>query len=241
MPGLNFPRIVVELPLGIAGYPHLVKPDSYGSKMRSSGGDDKKETPKFKVRMMYAPEAVAGVREKLRPKMQEMLKAIGWEKLPVERMLEAIKDGTAYNDEREGNGNDRKPELDGLFFIDPSSQYKPDTRDAKRAKVSAAQIKGGDGIKALVQLVPHAFQGKKAIALRLLAVQLVQKNSGDADGWGSAFSEEDGYVAADGDDTTDPDPDAEGDAEDPPEDEEVDETPKPKRRKGGGGDAPSDY
>lgn len=202
-------RIVVVLPRATAAFPSLEKADPGPP---AKGG--KKPVPKFKVKSLFDADTDFTA---LNEKIKEAIAAEWGPKIKPAVVKSCIKDGDAENQAREDNGKDKVASWEGKFIIDAASQFKPECRDAKKNLIDASLIKGGDIIRAMVQLIPCEPNGRKTIGVRLLAVQLVEKKAG-GDGWGSGFEEEEGGFVADKDAA----PRSRGDDDVPPPGDESD-------------------
>ena len=114
-------------------------------------------------------------------------------------------------------------DFEGKVTLKAKSKFKPDLRDAKKNKLPGnVKIFSGDVVKSLLEPVAYESTetvregGKRktvtvyGVMFRLLAVQLIEKNSTGGNGYGDMFDEEDGY---EGDDSVD-DGEANEDADD---------------------------
>lgn len=179
-------RFIVTTPLAVASFPHLDKPDLFVGKGKKA--EDAK--PKYKTRLVFVEETDFA---KIEEKSLEAIRHEWGEKIKPAVVKSCIKSGDAINEDRANNGKDKIENIAGKMLIDASSIFQPDVVDAKKRPIAAKTVRGGDEIKAILELVPCEPSGKKTIGVRLLAVQLVNKRASDGSGWSSAFDEEEGY------------------------------------------------
>jgi hypothetical protein len=179
-------KIIVVTPRAVASYPHLVKPDLYQGKSKKPGDNNK---PKFKIKLVFDGDTDMS---EIDAKALEATRVEWGEKIKPAAVKRCYKDGTAWNEEREAEGKDKVESLEGKFFIDASTQYRPKVVDAKKRVINPALVRGGDVVKAILEMYPCEPSGKKTMGVRLLAVQLIEKNSSDGSGWADEFGEEEG-------------------------------------------------
>ena len=202
----NKKKITVVLPVGVARYPHLVKPDAF--KGKGAKGDD--QTPKFKLSIVWAKDVDLSVVDE---KIKEAVAAEWGPKAKPAAVRSFLKDGDDYNQKRDDNGKEIDEFLAGKVFVQASSKYRPQIVDAKNKTIKPGLIRGGDEVRAIIELVPCEPSGVRTIGTRLLAVRLVKKNN-NAEGWASEFgAEDDDAFEADEDDVSN------GDEPDEAEDE----------------------
>jgi hypothetical protein len=185
------PKIFWVTPLATATLVYVDKPDAG---YQGKGGEDQK--PKYKITLVF-PEGtdLAGYEAKA----LEAIK-LEWPKAKPASVKSALKDGNEINDTREEKDKERLDLYEGATIITGKSMFQPEVRDAKRNVISPKSVRGGDKVKAMLELFPCDPSGVKTIGVRLAAIQVIEKGSSGGGGYGDAFSEEEGYEGTAGSD-----------------------------------------
>lgn len=179
-------RSIITLPRAVASFVHLDAPDS-GPPPKAG---QKPGEPKYKVRSVFDADTDFGP---LEAKIIDAVRNEWGPKIKPSVVRSCLKDGNAYNQAREDNGKDKVDSLVDKFFIEAGSKFQPEMVDTKKNAIKPDLIRGGDIIRAMVELIPCEPSGIKTIGVRLLAVMLVEKRA-NSDGWSAEMEEETGYV-----------------------------------------------
>lgn len=182
------PKFTFVTPLAVATLAYIDKPDDY----TPPGAKDKAE-PKYKITLVFPEGTDMAAYE---AKALEAIKA-EWPKAKPASVKSALKSGTEMNDAREEKDKERLDLLEGAVVIRANSKFQPEVRNAKKAVIDPKNIRGGDKVKAMLELIPCEPSGQKTIGVRLLALQLIEKGQG-GEGWGAGFDEEEGFDGGEG-------------------------------------------
>lgn len=167
----KFSRIQIALPKGTARFPHVHTPDEFKGKK------------KFKLTVVFDADA------DLEPLRAAALKVAleAWPKLKPEKVNVLIKDGDAA--EKDGEPIE---ELAGKVYLTATcnENHPPKIVGPDKAPLTGGtQVRGRDIVRAVVSPIPSDTPTKGTVAFRLLAVQLVEKQSGGGN-YADLFDEE---------------------------------------------------
>ena len=169
----KYPSVSVVTPKGIARFPHVHKTDQY-----------KDGAPKFKATIVFDGDTNLGAITEAALKVA----AAAFPTRTANKVNVLIKAG----DEAEKNG-EPIPELASKNYITASCNetHPPKIVGPDRMPLPAGmEVRGGDEIKLILAPIPSDTPIKGTITFRLLAVQLVSKNSGGGGDYASMFDEE---------------------------------------------------
>lgn len=177
----TLPQVVT--PPGVLSFAHLKEPDTKG----------KYADNKYKTDVVFDDDEKAKIfKEAVAEKVAELVK-VEWPKLKNASMVKLpFKDGN----ERTNKDGEILEGYEDKVYVTPKSKYKPKVVDAKKNPVpDTVWPSGGDLARAICELYPCTVSGKPTIALRLKAIQIIEKRAGGGGRYEDLFEEEDGFEA----------------------------------------------
>lgn len=190
----KFTHRKVVTPAAIARFPKVHEPDAFKPGDRES----------FKITLVFDGDTdLSAVENAARLVAKDCFPRLKDDKVNI-----LIKTGDDINDARESKGKDPYEELAGKITINAScSGAKGDGGEYlyapmivgpdKKALPGNMKVWGGDLVKCVLEPIPSDTPQFGTISFRLLAVQLIEKRSGDSGNAVAMFDEEgDGFTPA---------------------------------------------